>query len=221
MQSLMKSADSLPCLVTWRLENHKSDVCSRSTIWCFCWCHTTSDGAHSWAKFQYSEDVESEQIQRRSSLKHSRREQSRSKCWACHCLIILEDQLNFQLRRDHQPGWLHCLSKIKVSQCTKANSRMPYVWGMGGFHTTCQKSVNVAVLPLSTMPSTVPRVLFQPSGTMSLGISRVTSSLKCAPMSALNQFCRRWEMRPSTICLQIKRIMQDWTSERGFWRSTH
>ncbi len=54
----------------------------------------------------------------------------------------------------------------------------------------------------------------QPSGTMSLGISRVTSSLKCAPMSVVNQFCRRWEVRPSTICLHIKRIMQDRTSEQ-------
>ena len=77
-----------------------------------------------------------------------------------------------------------------------------------------QESVNVAVLSLSTMPSTAPRVLSQPSGTMSLGILQVTSSLKCALMSALNQFCRRWEVRPSTICLQIKRIMQDRTSEQ-------
>jgi len=102
--------------------------------------------------------------------------------------------------------------RSKALQCTKGNSQMPYVWGTGGFHTACQESVNVAVLSLSTIPSTVRRVLFQPSGTMSLGISRVTSSLKCAPMSALNQLIP-WI------------LLQTWEEEVGLrtenpWRRT-
>ena len=60
----------------------------------------------------------------------------------------------------------------------------------------------------------VDHALYCPKGTFPTIRHNELRDLTCALISALKQFCRRWEVRPSTICLQIKRIVQDQTSEQ-------